>query len=211
MRAVVNIEGQQLGTDRRLGVFVDGALRTGGYYPNHFDKCLDMDYAYWCQILDAGGLEKLCLPLGHRPYEDRPWVKMPDGGRAFAPQGLSLVSDVTEGVETTLLSMEVPFGYDGVITYVVAGILPTAAGSTNFTEGSGQITWRLKASNRHLRDWGRVLTSRGSFIDPSPTVNAGLRVYSRNLIELTVTLSATSGLNPTSNLVAMIMGWVYPR
>lgn len=202
---------------RPLGTYVGGRLREplrtvqGGYFANMYDHCLMDEYRMWGQILDAGGLERLCLPLGQRPYHSRPWIEQPDGGRAFSPQSIQPVSAITEGVETTLLSVETPFGYDGVINYVVAGILAPSGGVTGFSEGSGQITWRLKANQRHLRDWGNVLTSRGSLLDPSPIPNGGLRVYSRNLIELTVTLEVASGLTGQANLVAMIMGWFYPR
>lgn len=204
---------QPLGTYTRNGV-LHTALRnniTSGYKPNMFDMSLAQDYQAWCNILRAGGLERLCLPLGQRPYESRPWIKQPDGGRAFSPQALIPVSSVTPGVATTLLSIETPFGYDGVINYVIANILPTAAASSNFTEGSGDIIWQLLANSRHLRDWGDVLISRGSPIDPSPIPNGGLRVYSRNLIQMNVTLAVGNALNPDSNLLAMIMGWFYPR
>jgi hypothetical protein len=201
---------------RPLGRYIDDRLHTatitqGGYWPNEYDQALDQDYALWKQILRVGGLERICLPLGQRPYLTKPWATMPDGGREFSPQTQTLVSSVVEGTETTILSFETPFGYDGVINFVVANCLPTASAGSNFTEGSGQITWRLKANGRHLRDWGDVLTSRGSLLNPSPIPERGLRIYSRNLIELTVTLQVASGLNASSNLVAMVMGWFYPR
>jgi hypothetical protein len=194
-----------------LATYVDGALRTGGYWPNQFDNCLMHEYRAWNWLIAAGGLERLCLPLGQSPYIDRPWIKQPESGRAFSPIGISAVSAITEGVETPILSFETPFGYDGVINYAVAEIAPPAGGSTGYGEGSGQITWRLKANERHLRDWGDVLTSRGSLIDPSPIPNGGLRIYSRNLIQLTVTLSSPSGLTSNANLIASVMGWFYPR
>lgn len=202
---------------RPLGTYVGGRLREplrtvqGGYYANMYDRCLMNEYKDWNSIIAQGGFERLCLPLGQRPYTARPWIEQPDGGRAFSPMSVTQVGGVTEGVETTLLSVEVPFGYDGVINYVVANILPTAGAGTNFSEGGGQIIWKLKANQRHLRDWGFVLTSRGSLTDPSPIPNGGLRVYSRNLIEMTVLIEAASGLLPQAQLVCMIMGWFYPR
>jgi hypothetical protein len=201
---------QRLNTYTQDGV-LHTALITSGYQPNIFDESLNGDYSAWCGILRAGGLEKLCLPLGQKPYKDRPWITQPDGGRAFSPQALALVSSITPGTSTTVLSIETPFGYDGVINYVIANILPTASGATNFTEGSGDITWNLTANGRHLRDWGQVLINRGSAIDPSPIPNGGLRIYSRNLIQMNVTLAIGNSLNPNSNLLAMIMGWFYPR
>lgn len=204
-----------------LSTFVGGALRTGGYYPNEYDACLDNDYRIWCNILARGGLESVCRPVGSRPYSARPWVEQPDGGRTFSPVEVLDVNSFVEGVETTVLTVEVPFGYDGVINYVVATVLPSAGAPSNFSDGSGQITWRLTANglatssitaaSRHLRDWGNVIVSRGSMTDPSPIPNGGLRIYSRNLIQMTVELSAGSGLNPQANILCSVQGWVYPR
>jgi hypothetical protein len=204
---------------RPLGAYIRGKLheplrttRSGyGYMPNLYDACLMGEYRAWNYLIAKGGLERLCLPLGQRPYIDRPWIKQPEEGRAFSPQGVAAVSTIVEGTETALLSLIVPFGYDGVINYIVANILPSASSGTSYSEGSSQITWRLKANGRHLRDWGNVQTSRGSLIDPSPIPNGGLRVYSRNLVQFTVTLEPSSGLTPTANLVCMVMGWFYPR
>lgn len=200
-----------------LATYVQGRLREplrsvqGGYTFNLYDHCLMNEYLAWCQIIDAGGLERLCLPLGQTPYIARPWTTMPNSGREFSPQTQTPISTITELVETTILSMEVPFGYDGVIDFVVANILPPAGGATGFGEGGGQITWKLKANQRHLRDWGNVLTSRGSLLNPAPIPLRGLRIYSRNLVELTATLTSPSGLTPTANLIAQVMGWFYPR
>jgi len=207
MRALTaNVGGAQ-----PLGVFVRGALRTGGYFPNFFDQCLHQEYSLWQEILASGGLERLCLPLGQRPTLTRPWAVMPEEGREFSPQTQTLVSTVSESIETTVLSFDVPFGYDGVINYIVANILPPASGITNFSEGSGQITWRLKAAGRHLRDWGNVLTSRGSLLNTTPIPLRGLRIYSRNKVEMTVTLSSPSGLTPGAQLITLVQGWFYPR
>lgn len=204
-----------------LSTYVRGALRTGGYYPNAYDACLNNDYQIWCSILDAGGLERICRPVGSTPYRARPWVEQPDGGRAFSPIGTMLVSDFTLDTETIVLSIEIPFGYDGVINYAVANVLPSPSATSNFTEGSGQIIWRLTANDltdfgggaaRHLRDWGNVTVSRGSMTDPSPIPNGGLRVYSRNLVKFTATLSSTTpSLNPGATILTSIMGWIYPR
>lgn len=172
---------------RPLGTYYHGVRHTsghhgGGYFGNSYDKCLSDEYALW-QRITAAGLDKLCCPAGRDPYAARPWVEMPDGGREFSRIDVLAVSAITEGVETVVLSEETPFGYDGIINYGVCRIEPPAGGNSNFSEGSGQLTWRLKANQRHLRNMGNIIVSRGSLIDPSPIPNAGLRVYSRNLIQ----------------------------
>jgi hypothetical protein len=195
----------------RKGVRSTPMLTGSTYQPNAFDACLSREFALWHQ-LTAIGLDKLCCPAGRRPYEDRPWVKMPDGGREFSQIGILAVSAITPGVDTTVFSELVPYGYDGVVNYAICTIQqPAAGGGTGFGEGSGQITWKLKANERHLRDFGQVLVQRGSLIDPSPIPNAGLRVYSRNLLQWTVNIVNGSGLNPNANIICSALGWFYPR
>jgi len=88
-----------------------------------------------------------------------------------------------------------------------------ADAATGFTEGSGDITWRLSADSRYLRDEGNLQVTVGSLITPSPVPRGNLRVYSGNLMLFTVAFAvgAEARLNPNARVVCSITGWYYPR
>lgn len=172
---------------------------------NYYDQCLAADLADYDSALDCGEIPKLG---GY----SLPWITMPLAGRRFREIGsFAVAGAVYDGVTiSNVLSFLVPVGYDGVIDTVICGI---AGPNTGFIEGSGQITWRLAANQRYLRDVGNLQFSLGSLITPVPDPNSGLRIYSGNNITFGVTFSvAASGvINPASTIVCSCMGWVYPR
>lgn len=123
---------------------------------NDYDVCLARDHGIWNEIVMSGGLQTICCPQGRPKYHQRPWVAMPAGGRRFKPISTLLVSSAIPfmGADVVVLSERVPVGYDGVISDIVCEIVsPTGTG---FVDGSGDITWRLEADNRFLRDMGNL-------------------------------------------------------
>lgn len=165
-----------------------------------------MDY-----LLSHGGLKTICCPRGRRPYPNRPWIDMPKEGRRFRPISTLPVAGLFDDFDHVVLSERVPLGYDGVITDVVCEV--TAPGATGFVEGSGDVTWRLAADNRYLRDMGNLTVTVGSLITPSPIPRGGLLVYSHNLIQFIVNLTAAAqgNINPNARIVCSITGWWWPR
>lgn len=180
---------------------------------NQFDQCLSHELALWNQLLSCGGLQKLCCPKGRTPYPFPPWVKMPKEGRRFKPIKTLLVSTAIPftGLDVNVLTERVPYGYDGVIEDVVCEVLADSA--TGFTEGSGDITWRLSADGRYLRDEGNLTVTVGSLTTPSPIPRGNLRVFSGNKLEFDVAFAvgAEARLNPDARIVCSITGWYYPR
>ena len=180
--------------------------------PNQFDACLYQEARMWNFLVANGGLQRICCPNGRPKYLTKPWVAMPKEGRQFKPIAyLAVPAPPFTGANLPVLAVFVPFGYDGVISDVVFNI--TAPGATGFIDGSGDITWRLSADGRYLRDLGNVQTAIGSLITPSPVPRGGLRVYSRD--KLLVTAAFTPGaepkINPSARIVVSITGWFYPR
>lgn len=167
----------------------------------------------------AGGL---CAQT-QRKYASPPWVSMPSEGRRFRPIEAAPLTDfqtlgVFNGLDTVVLQMRVPLGYDGVIHDVVFNF-----GGSGFTEGSGDITWRLAADylpaggvstdvtgGRYLRDMGNVTTSIGSLTQPSPVPRGGLRIYSNDLVTALCSISPAATV-ANGNIIVSISGWVYPR
>jgi hypothetical protein len=180
---------------------------------NEYDACLANEKQIWNDIVASGGLKTICCPQGRPKYTQRPWTAMPKEGRRFKPISTLLVSTAIPftGLDIPVLSTRVPVGYDGVISDVVCEI--TANGATGFVDGSGDITWRLQADNRFLRDMGNLKVTVGSLVTPSPVPRGMLRVYSHDLIQFLVNFAvgAEARINPNAFIVCSVTGWFYPR
>lgn len=210
-------------TYRSTEVLRGTLLKPRSVWPNEWDGCLLYDKLAMDEMLSRGGLSG-CCPQWRRPYIQPPYISMPDGGRKFKPIGTLAVPDLTDpanlNVDLPVLTVQVPNGYDGVITDVVCQI--SGPGGGGLVEGSGDATWRLAAGGisanvnayyRYLRDMGAITTSLGSLTSPSLVLYGGLRVYSDNWINFTVNFSnAASGtINPNGVVICSIFGWYYPR
>ena len=183
--------------------------------PNVFDACLGNEMCMWEEIVGMG-LTKICCPMGRRKYPTRPWVQMPAEGRQFKPVGVSgIISTLALDTNVPVLTVQVPTGYDGVITDYVCEVAASSGGAASggFVEGSGQVVWRLAADGRYLRDLGDIQVTMGSLIQPSPVPRGGLRVFSKNVITFYVDIaSATVGfLDPNARIVCSISGWFWAR
>jgi hypothetical protein len=182
--------------------------------PNDYDACLVNDHWMYDYIVMSGGLRKVCCPRGRKQYTQRPWVSMPAEGRRFKPIAtLPVPAAPFTGLDTTVLSVTVPIGYDGVITDFVCGIDPGVSGGTGFIEGSGDLVWRLKANGRHLRDLGNIQTSLGSLTAPNPVPRGGIRVWSQDILVFSVSFAvgADARISPDARIITSITGWFYPR
>lgn len=180
---------------------------------NEYDACLVRERAIWDEIVRSGGLQTICCPQGRPKYTQRPWTAMPKEGRRFKPISTLLVSTAVPftGLDIPVLSTRVPVGYDGVISDVVCEV--TANGATGFVDGSGDITWRLAADGRFLRDQGNLKVTVGSLITPSPVPRGMLKVYSHDLLQFFVNfaIGAEARINPAAFVVCSITGWFWPR
>lgn len=190
--------------------------RARPYGPNAFDDCLDAEYAWWQQFMADGGL---CNQT-QRKYAVPPWVNPPANARRFRPIAVAPLTDFQtlgafNGLDVVVLQERVPLGYDGVINDVVFSF--SGAG---FTEGSGDLTWRLAADylpvgglqtgGRYLRDMGNVQVSLGSLVQPSPVPRGGLRVLSNDLVTILCAISPAAVV-ANGNIIVSIGGHYWPR
>lgn len=173
---------------------------------NDYDACLYQDLADYEDAFDCGDLPRLggC---------QLPWVTMPSNGRRFRELSSIAIAGIPEGsydgvTLIPILSWLVPVGYDGVIDTIIANV---SGNNNGFVEGSGQVSWRLAANFRYLRDVGNIQFSLGSLLTPIPDTNSGLRVYSGNIVTMGVTLSAAAFGALTGTIVTATFGWIYPR
>lgn len=178
---------------------------------NPYDACLVEDRLRWEHIQCAGGLLNISCPRGRRVYPSPPWIVMPAEGKKFKPIGVLPVAGNFTGANIAVMAMNVDLGYDGVITDVVCEV--TAVGATGFAEGSGDITWRLQANLRWMRDLGNIQVTTGSLTSPVAIPGTGLRIFSREVITFFVNMPAAAAarINPNANIICSINGWMYPR
>ena len=176
---------------------------------NEYDQCLQQDFYMW-QWLVAGG--KLRPKHCHRDNPIAQYVEMPKEGRKFAPASTLPVSSAIPftGVDLAVLTTRVPYGYDGIVEEIVCGMVSTS-GAT-FTEGSGDVAFRLSADYRFLRDQGNLTLSTGS-IREQGQMRGNWKVYSGNLLKFVVNfaIGAESRVNPDARVVCAIRGYFYPR
>jgi hypothetical protein len=201
---------------------------------NIYDLCLLRDRLDWQKAVYT------CPPLPYcqRP-SDRfllpPWIDMPQEGKPFrrfasapvvgalVPPGNQTGTDFNINGGSAALPLgttlfEVDSGYDGVITEVVFGIISN--GSTGFLDGSGLITWRLGIDYGQVdtqalwypRDYGNITNSTGTLATPTYILGNGIRIRSREQINIWVNL-AVAGIgiiNPNALVIGYVGGWTYP-
>jgi hypothetical protein len=173
-------------------------------FPNQDDLCLSREFQLY-NLIDREAMSCAKKPECFLQNE-RDWLDCPPGWRTFNPVKALPLPDPISG-DVVLFSFRVPYGYDGVITAQYHGY------TLGFTQGAGDIIWRVRADGRYLRDCGDMLLSIGSPKQLSP-VYGGLQLRSGNLVEYIVSAPNTSGLLPppgTGNILAGLHGFFYPR
>jgi hypothetical protein len=170
--------------------------------PNRYDRLLDSDTGIFRDIAEAGGLKALCCPTA-RNWDKPPYLVMPEDARQFTEIN-SIALPAPGAAEQTVTEMVTPTGYAGVITSVVN--YWTGAG---FTDGSGDLIWRIRIGPVYARDFGEILTALGSLTSPCTLFRGGLRLRTFQRVQYRFQHSALSGL-AGGRIVCGFLGWFYP-
>ncbi len=172
---------------------------------NKARQALADQYSLLMDMRAAGAFEPTyCQHSGENP----PWIAMPPAGRRFSY--IASVSLPAEGVETDVVTFSAPLGYDGVITQHFHLFLPSGLGT--FTEGSGQIAWRVRLNTCPVKGYQHMLTTQGGLQSPMYMDNGGIRIRAPQLIRYTVTLGAGSLAQLLAGRIHCgLIGWFYPR
>lgn len=133
-----------------------------------------------------------------------PWVQRPNGYVPFNNFG-GIATPAATGVDTVVLTFTVPTGQDGVILGII-----TQYSAGTLIQGSGDLTWKIKQNGVAMTGYDSITFTLGSFsINPFPL--QPLRIYSGDVITMTVAHAATSGLPYTATKVlGMLGGYFYP-
>lgn len=130
-----------------------------------------------------------------------PWVEAPQNFLSFDEAG-TVALPAAPSVDTTILSLLVPDGYDGIIKTIS---LNFAGGG--FVQASGTIVWRLLADGQAIRNYSNITSEKGSPEQPR-AISGGIRVFSGQLI--TAVVNHVSDVTLTGDVVATLGGWFYP-
>ena len=174
--------------------------------PNYYACQLFQDYGIMDNMRQAGYLESICCPASYSG-QDPPWIVMPPGGRRFQKIGSVSVLGTTEGVETTVVTFQVPAGHNGV----VVSHLNLVQAVNQLAEASGDLTWRIKQNRRYLPDFANITTTLGSLQAPNTLYRGGFQLKPQQTVVYTVTLAAgAQGRLGPGNIICGLFGWYYP-
>lgn len=129
----------------------------------------------------------------------RPWLEAPEGNVPFDPQ--TAVALPVAATYTTVVSLVVPDGYDGVINAYSWNF--TGGG---FTQGSGDIVVQVWRDGVPIRNYDNITVEKGTIAQPRNI--SPLRIYSKQVITLAVSHVANGLLN--GNVVGSFVGYFYP-
>jgi hypothetical protein len=162
---------------------------------------LQATYTQTCKVLGEGkAFAALSTIEGDISGGMPPWVIPPAGADPF--DATNVVNIGVVGTTTTILTLVVPYGYDGVIkrfyhTYLGAGLI----------DGNGDLVWRILADGRPIKNFGNILTQMGNAI--TPRLTDGIRVFAGQTITYVVSHAANPLL--TDMVTASLAGYFYPR
>lgn len=109
------------------------------------------------------------------------------------------------GVESTIFTFQVPKGLNGVMKEIANAYI-----GGGFTDGSGQIIWRILQNNVAMRGKEALINSLGSVAAPSRIGGGGfIRILENDIIAMTVLNTA---IVPAGQIIAgRLSGWFYPK
>jgi hypothetical protein len=183
--------------------------------PNKYDFAIIAHAKKWQWIAAHGGLKSCCrVPeLGGPIYDVPPWEKKPDNAEVFSlmnalPVTAFQTAGVFNGLDTEILNIRVPSGYDGVVKSFVATI---GGGLSGYNDFEGDIFWRLQYGIRYVKTLGNVQNTFGSLSNAldAPEISM-VRVISGQTISVSANVPAGSPI-AGGVIGAGVFGWFYPR
>ena len=178
------------------------------FTPNDYDAQIDKESSYWKWIAMHGGIKSCCrIPeLGTPIWSQPPWQVMPSSGLRLNQVYVADTGTVPfDGADHLLGEFVVEEGYDGAVTNFAFGFT-----GNGFTQGSGNLIWRVKIGQRYAHNLGNVTIAIGDITDQFAIPGSSWRLISGQTVQIFVNIPAGSPINGGQILGATI-GWTYPR
>lgn len=141
--------------------------------------------------------QPLGMPANPAATSRRVWLDEPPGSVPFDEQA-SLALTGTVQPEVTVLTLNVPLGFDGIIRWI----------SNNITGGPftpGNDTWSLKINGRPYRNFGTITQEKGTVAQGREI--SPIRLFAGDVVTFTFTegVAGQSGMT-----VVSLTGYFYP-
>lgn len=129
----------------------------------------------------------------------RPWIDPPQGSLTYDERQVVALGGI--GSTVTVVTITVPDGYDGVIQAYSWNL-----SGGGFVQGSGDLVAQILRDGTPIRNFDNILVEAGTIGQPRNI--SPIRIYSKQVITLTVFHSANAAVN--GNLVGSLLGYFYP-
>jgi hypothetical protein len=173
---------------------------------NEFDQCLQSLERFWHKIKFPPmctlprGCDKNLLPW------DEDFGAVPEQSVPFRTVAGILTPAPAAG-DQVVASLRINPGYDGLLTGFFWGYT-----GTGFTQGSGDIIWRIKLNLRYSKDLSNVPFALGSPQLPIPLTEGQILVAGQT-VQVIVNVPNLSGMIQVgaSRIVGGLIGFAWPR
>jgi hypothetical protein len=143
-------------------------------------------------------------PVGAAAAANRaPWLDMPAGAYSFSQSNAAAVALPAIGVEVTVVTFQVPQGMNGVIQKIANQYI-----GGGWTEGTGDLVWRIEADGVSIRNYNNILGTLGTSAAPGDRTANPIRVYENQTIAL-IARNVNIGV-AGSPLLGLLSGYFYP-
>ena len=176
------------------------------YPPTWANSCLANVEQTWRAIYAAGGPVPYSRP-GYEYVGVPPWREMPANGKRFQ-RVASIALPAVEGVETPVLQLQVPAGWEGILL-----TLTNMFTGMGFAEASGDIVWRVSFDWQWFKNLEAITISLGRLDNPYELEGGGYRLYENQTLGYTATIGAggLGRLDPNGRILCAFSGWTYPK
>jgi len=113
------------------------------------------------------------------PRQVPPWVEKTAGSQPFNQQNTAGVTIPAIGAEVTVVTFTVPPRKNGLIQNVSNQFV-----GGGWTEGSGDLVWRIEADGVPLQGLHNIIASMGSMSNPADFGQNNLAIYENQVIAL---------------------------
>lgn len=133
-----------------------------------------------------------------------PFNTPPEGNVPLNQLG-SVAGAGTASTSPILLSFVVPYGWDGLIRFIINQYT-----GTNFTNNSGMLIWALRINGLYVMGYEDIRSQFGGNTNGAEII-PGIPVKSGQLVEVICTVSPIFVPDGGSQLIAQVTGFLYPN
>ena len=139
----------------------------------------------------------LGMPANPAWTSRRVWLDEPPGSIPFDEQDEIPLTGQAD-TRSTILTLVVPAGYDGIIRWISNVITPGP-----FVQGT--LTWSIQINNRPIRNFGTITQEKGTIAQGREI--SPIRIFTQQIVTYEV-IEVVGGL--TGDTVVSLTGYYYP-